>query len=58
MSKVPDVQDVNYRFTCRSCLVTVMATWPELIDHGWIDVSTHSKPNQWLCPACARGFTS
>ena len=51
-----DVSDLRYEFSCLKCPTVVTGTLPELERHGWVDVSSLSHPNQWLCPACSRGL--
>jgi hypothetical protein len=57
MSGTQDIKDIRYQFTCISCKTSVLAALPDLREHGWLDISTHGNPNQWLCPSCGRGFT-
>lgn len=47
---------INYIFSCQKCGDTVTTTLPQLHKQGWIETSTFGNPNQWLCPACGRGF--
>jgi hypothetical protein len=51
-----DVKDVHYEFSCLKCPLVVTGTLPEVERHGWVDVSSMSNPNQWLCPSCSRGL--
>lgn len=53
-----NVSKQSYEFTCSVCQNWVNGTLPEMLAHGWVDVSTHSKPNLWLCPVCLRGWVS
>lgn len=52
-----DVKELRYLFSCLKCPTVVTGTLPEVERHGWVDVSSLSHPNQWLCPACSRGLT-
>lgn len=58
MSGPTYVGHVRYSFACSKdgCTEIVLATLPEMIEHGWIDISTHSTPNLWLCPTHGRGY--
>jgi hypothetical protein len=51
-----DVKDLRYVFNCLKCPTVVTGTLPEVERHGWVDVSSMSHANQWLCPACSRGL--
>jgi hypothetical protein len=51
-----DVKDLRYVFSCLKCPTVVTGTLPEVERHGWVDVSSNTHPNQWLCPACSRGL--
>jgi hypothetical protein len=51
-----DVKDLRYLFNCLKCPTVVTGTLPEVERHGWVDVSSMTHPNQWLCPACSRGL--
>jgi hypothetical protein len=51
-----DVKDLRYEFSCLKCPTTVTGTLPEIEAHGWVDASSSIHPNQWVCPACARGL--
>jgi hypothetical protein len=51
-----DVKDLHYEFSCLKCPTVVTGTLPEVERHGWIDVSSLTHPNQWLCPSCSRGL--
>jgi hypothetical protein len=52
-----DVKDLHYEFRCLKCPTVVTGTLPEVERHGWVDVSSMTHPNQWLCPSCSRGLT-
>lgn len=51
-----DVKELRYEFSCLKCPTMVTGTLPEVERHGWVDVSTLTHPNQWLCPTCSRGL--
>jgi hypothetical protein len=51
-----DVKNLRYVFNCLKCPTVVTGTLPEVERHGWVDVSSTTHPNQWLCPACSRGL--
>jgi hypothetical protein len=51
-----DVKDLRYEFRCLKCPTVVTGTLPEVEQHGWVDVSSLTHPNQWLCPSCSRGL--
>ena len=51
-----DVKDLRYEFSCLKCPTVVTGTLPEVERHGWVDVSTLTRSNQWLCPSCSRGL--
>ena len=51
-----DVKELRYEFSCLKCPTAVTGTLPEVEQHGWVDVSTLTHPNQWLCPSCSRGL--
>jgi hypothetical protein len=51
-----DVKNLRYVFSCLKCPTVVTGTLPEVERHGWVDVSSTTHPNQWLCPGCSRGL--
>jgi hypothetical protein len=51
-----DVKELRYEFSCLKCPTVVTGTLPEVERHGWVDVSTLTHVNQWVCPACSRGL--
>jgi hypothetical protein len=51
-----DVTELRYEFSCLKCPTVVTGTLPEVERHGWVDLSTLTHPNRWLCPSCSRGL--
>jgi len=51
-----DVKDLHYEFSCLKCPTIVTGTLPEVERHGWVDVSSMTHPNQWICPSCSKGL--
>jgi Zn finger protein HypA/HybF involved in hydrogenase expression len=51
-----DVKDLRYEFSCLKCPTVVTGTLPEVERHGWVDVSSMTHLNQWICPSCSRGL--
>jgi Zn finger protein HypA/HybF involved in hydrogenase expression len=51
-----DVKELRYEFSCLKCPTLVTGTLPEVERHGWVDVSSMTHLNQWLCPSCSRGL--
>jgi len=51
-----DVKELRYEFSCLKCPTVVTGTLPEVERHGWVDLSSMTHPNQWLCPSCSRGL--
>ena len=51
-----DVRELRYEFCCLKCPTVVTGTLPEIERHGWVDVSSLTHRNQWLCPSCSRGL--
>lgn len=55
---IPAVEHVAYAFKCSSenCAARVIGTLPAVKLHGWMNISTYDKANQWLWPVHGLGL--
>jgi hypothetical protein len=49
-------EETKFMVKCVRCPEGFVGSLSELHDNGWIEISTHGTPNQWLCPTHARGY--